>query len=314
MADIAIGINPTTAQGLFASLGGYKEFLNTLTSDLLKQEAALSARAFIIFNAPIPYGGGSGDSLPAKKQGEIAIERDIRSMIVPKDFSLAASVDKVYGDITSFQKWKSKKLKGNVGSIIMAIHADTNVDRAYQKAQNLYSGSTGLRNLGSPSAMTGPHNAQRSSYRGRITRHDGPSADIKAKPYFAEAHDIDDYIKKRQLMVGKMSAGWWTVLQRIGKIQLRGMSVNSGVKNLSAKWIKRHNTPGYVNQTNMQNNSPAKSVTIVNLMGDVLGVATESRTKEEVVKYRIKQIARRPYDSIVQSSIRQFNAGSKRPM
>jgi hypothetical protein len=313
MGDIAIGINPTTSQGLFASLGGYKEFLNTLTSDLLRQEAALSARAFIMFTAPIPYGGGSGDSLPAKKQGEIAIERDIRSMIAPKDFNLAASVDKVYGDITSFQKWKSKRLKGNVGSIIMAIHADTNVDRAYQKAQNLYSGSTGLKNLGSPSAMAGPHKSQRASYRGRITRHRGPSADIKAKPYFAEAADIEDYIKKRQMMVGKMSAGWWTVLQRIGKIQLRGMSVNSGVKNLP-NWIKRHNTPGYVNQTNMQNNSPAKSISIVNLMGDTLGVATESRTKEQVVIHRIKQIARRPYDSIVQSSIRQFNAGSKRPL
>jgi hypothetical protein len=235
-------------------------------------------------------------------------------MIAPKDFNLAASVDKVYGDITSFQKWKSKRLKGNVGSIIMAIHADTNVDRAYQKAQNLYSGSTGLRNLGSPSAMAGPHKSQRASYRGRITRHRGPSADIKAKPYFAEAADIDDYIKKRQMMVGKMSAGWWTVLQRIGKVQLRGMLVNSGIKNLSAQWIKRHNTPGYVNQTNMQNNSPAKSISIVNLMGDTLGVATESRTKEQVVIHRIKQIARRPYDSIVQSSIRQFNAGSKRPL
>jgi hypothetical protein len=313
MGDIAIGINPTTSQGLFASLGGYKEFLNTLTSDLLRQEAALSARAFIMFTAPIPYGGGSGDSLPAKKQGEIAVERDIRSMIAPKDFNLAASVDKVYGDITSFEKWKSKRLKGNVGSIIMAIHADTNTARAYQKAQNLYSGSTGLRNLASASAMAGPHNSQRASYRGRITRHRGPSADIKAKPYFAEAVDIDAYIKKRQLMVGKMSAGWWTVLQRIGKIQLRGMQVTSGVKDLLG-WIKRHNTPGFVNETNMQNNSPAKSITIVNLMGDAVGVATESRTKLNVVMARIRAIASRPYDRILRDGIRQFNAGSKRPL
>ena len=313
MADIAIGINPTRLQAMFASLRGYKDFLNTLTSDLLKQEAALSARAFMRYTPPIPSGGGFGDTLPAKKQGMIAVERDIRSMISPKDFSLAASVDKVYGDITSFQKWKSKKLKGNVGSIIMAIHADTNVDRAYQKAQNLYSGSTGLRNLGSPSAMTGPHNAQRSSYRGRITRHGGPTADVKAKPYFAEAQDIDAYIKKRQLMVGKMTAGWWTVLQRIGKVRLRGMSVNSGIKDVPT-WIKAHNTPGYVNQTNMQSNSPAKSITIVNAMGDTLGVATESRTKLNVVIARIRAIASRPYDKILQDGINQFNRGSKRPM
>jgi hypothetical protein len=114
-------------------------------------------------------------------------------------------------------------------------------------------------------------------------------------------------------MVGKMSAGWWTVLQRIGKVQLRGMARNSGIDNIP-EWLKRFNTPGYVNQTNMQNKSPAKSISIINFMGDVLGVATEAATKANVIKFRMKQIARRPYDSIIRDGIRQFNAGSKRPL
>ena len=49
-------------------------------------------------------------------------------------------------------------------------------------------------------------------------------------------------------------------------------------------------------------------------MGDVLGVATEAATKANVIKFRMKQIARRPYDSIIRDGIRQFNAGSKRPL
>lgn len=319
MADVSIGINPTTFQNLMASMNGYKGYLSQLTAELLKQEAALSARAFIKYSPPIPYGGGNGGTGKAKKQGEIAVERDIRSVIVPRDSSLAASVDSTYGSIDSFQKWKRKRLKGKVGTIIEAIHSDNNIERAYRAAKNLMGKSpAGDRLLSSQATLRRAHETQRRMYRGRITRNRGPSADVKREHYFAEAVDIDAYIKKRQDMVGRMSSGWWAVIKQIGQVRLNGGLVNSGAKDVPM-WIKKHSgTPAYVTKSNLGSlgtiGGPGNaSITIVNLIGDADGAATSAGTKAAVIRSRINAIASRPYDRELANGIRQFNSGARQP-
>lgn len=308
MGDLSIQINPRLMQRVGASMFGFKDYLQRLTRDMLKQEAALCARQFMKFSPPIPYGGGDSDTLPGKKQGNIAVERDIRSVIVPRDSNLAASVDDVYGGLDSFNKWKAKQLRGNVGSIIRDIHDDNNIPRAFQAAKNLFSKHVpGDRLLGS-SGLDRPHDKQRKMYRGRITRNRGPSQDVKKQKYFADPVALDDYIKKRQEMVGKLNSGWWTVIQRVGKVHIRGMDVAPASKGIP-QWISRHKTAGYVNTVSRDGGIRYESITIVNPIGDIMGVATDANTKTRVIIKRMNMIASRPYERILRRSISEFTAG-----
>jgi len=304
MGDIAIGINPTTSQGLFASLGGYKEFLNTLTSDLLRQEAALSARAFIMFTAPIPYGGGSGDSLPAKKQGEIAVERDIRSLVAPRSATLASAVNDLYGSRSDFEEWKAKRLTKNSGRIINAIHADTNIERAYKMAQNVFGNSnTGGRILDDISELQELHNKQRMMYRGRITRNRGPSQDIKKNPYLVEAPLIKRYVELRQQAVGLLKSAWANVIQSIGKINLNGRMVRPAGGKLN-QWITKHGNKG---MGALRSDERNKRIKIINGIGDTMGVSSEADTIRSVIRLRSINLASNPYQKEVDKSVRLWN-------
>jgi len=295
-------------QRVGASMFGFKDYLQRLTRDMLKQEAALCARQFMKYSPPIPYGGGDSDTKPGKKQGFIAVERDIRSVIVPRDSNLAASVDDVYGGLDSFNKWKAKQLRGNVGSIIRDIHDDNNIPRAFQAAKNLFSKHVaGDRLLGS-AGLDRPHKKQRQMYRGRITRNRGPSDDVKKQKYFADPVALDDYIKKKQDMVGKLNSGWWSVIQRVGTVHIRGMDVTSARKDMPV-WIKKHNIPGQVIISSRDGGIRYESITIVNPIGDIMGVATDANTKTRVIIKRMNQIASRPYEKILRRSISEFTSG-----
>lgn len=311
MADISVQINPSTMQRLGAAMFGFSDYLNRLTKDMLRQEAALCARQFMKYSPPIPSGGGDGDSLPAKKQGEIAVERDIRKVIAPRDSNLAASVDETYGSIGSFEQWKSKRLRGNVGSIIAAIHADNDIPRAYQKAKNLFSKHPTGDRLVTGGAMRAAHDAQRKLYRGRITRNRGPSPEVKKMPYFGQPTELDAYIKKRKEMVGLINAGWWSVIQRVGTVRIRGLDVRPSSKGVPT-WIKRHNVQGYVIAQNAPGTIRYDSITIINPIGDAMGVATTANTKANVIRKRMDMIASRPYEHILRRNINEFNAGKTR--
>lgn len=308
MGDISIAVNPSTMQRFGAALTGFKKHLNDLTFDLIKQEAALTARQFLKYSPPIPYKGGDGDTLPAKKQGEIATDRDIRSVIAPRDASLAASVDSVYGSINSFEKWRSRQLKGKVDYIITKIHQDNNIPRAYQKAKNLFAKKVMGDRLLSFSGFRRVHDDQRRAYKGRITRHGGPSRAIKDRPYFGEAVEIDQYVKKRQEMVGMLNAGWWSCIKSIGKVRVRGLDVTPASKGIPS-WIKRHNVNGYVIPSRAGGAVKFDKITVVNPIGDINGTGTEANVKARAIAFRMKAIAARPYDKILKRSIDDFNSG-----
>lgn len=308
MADISIAVNPRLAQKLGAALGGFTDYLNRLTNDMIKQEAALTARQFMKYSPPIPYGGGNSDTKPGERQGYIATERDIRKVIAPRDSNLAASVDSVYGSLDSFTKWKSKRLRGTAEYIIRKIHEDNNIPRAYQKAKNLFAQSPIADRLLGSSGLRTVHEIQRKKYKGRIHRNNGPVQAIKDKPYLADPLAIDAYVKERQKMVGKLNAGWWSTIQKIGKVRIRGMDVTPASKGVP-KWITKHNINGYVLNTRRSGRVRIDSINVINPIGDVNGAGTEANTKARAIAFRMKAIAARPYERILNKSINDFNSG-----
>ena len=312
MADIGIRINNAKAFRLAEKNKDFQRFLGELQHEMLKQEAALGARAFIKFSPPIPYGGGPGDKAPAYKQGEIAVERDIRSIVAPRSATLASSVNDLYGSRSDFEEWKAKRLTKNSGSIIEAIHKDTNLERAYKMAQNLFGKSTGGRILGDISEIADLHKKERMLYRGRITRNRGPSSDIKRKPYFAEPRTINKYITNIKKHVGYLQSGWLRVINKIGTVKLRGQYLSSGTKGVSSRLYKLTGDGNFRMTTGSRGfvfNVNA-TATISNPVGNINNVADEARVREEVIKYRLNQLASRPYNRFLSNAISRYNSGA----
>jgi hypothetical protein len=310
MNQVKIVLNVDSQKKILGDLDEYQKHVNKLTKELLRQEACLVARAAMKFGPPMPVGAPSkGDTAKAGKQGEMAVKRDISSIVRDKKNSLSASVNVANGSYAEFLEWQNAPIKGHLGNIMMRIHQDSNSERAFQAAKNLMSGSIDRPLLNSPGEIRNPHKLQLAQYRGRITRNRGPSQDIKRSPYYASGGDIKTYIKSRQKMVGKLKAGWYAIQKKIGKVSIRGLDVIAGQKGLP-KYITRHTLSGLGAVTESGSGVNFK-IRIDNKIGDAQGAATEARTMDKVLKYRSDQIKSRPPQKLIDRMCRNWNATQK---
>ena len=315
--DISIQVVPTSLQRVASMLGNTRSYLDKFTRDMLYQEAALAARAFMKFTPPIPKGGGMGDTPKAKKQGEAAVAGDIASIMMDKAKSTLNTFAELEDDYQTFLEWKAKPMRQtrrNSSRITALIHDDSNVERAYAKMKNLR-GANGekfrgmARKLQSEADMRSAHDAVRRHHKGRIRRNGGPNIELQTRPFVAEQKLIDSYTKLRQREVGKLSSGWWTLIQMVPKIRIRGIDAYAGRKGVPA-WIKRHKAPGLLlDNTGKGAISVNSSVTIVNGIGDIMGVAREANTKAKVIEYRKAAQAKRPWQRVLDQAILAANKG-----
>lgn len=313
--DLGISVIPSSAQKVAAGLAGMSGYLHKFTRDMLYQEAALAARAFIKFSPPIPAGGGMGDSKGAKKQGEKAIAKDVASFVMDKTKSTLNTLAELTDDYQTFVNWRNNKSAPKLKrSVLGKIFADTNVDRAYQKMVNIR-GSSGEKYrrmapiLNNKQDIRRVHDELRKDYKGRIVRNGGPGMSVEMRPFVADKKTIDQYIKDRFLSVGRLSSGWYSVIKKIPMIRIRGIEARSGEKGLP-EWIKRHQAPGMFIDRVGAVASPTSSITIVNAIGDIFGVARDAETKTNVIRYRKRNLAKRPYQRVLDQAILSANKGS----
>lgn len=319
--DISIAMAPTSLQRVAASIGGVRSYLERFTRDVLYQESALAARAFMKFTPPIPKGGGMGDTTAAKKQGEIAVERDIRSFVreTPSGIQNLGAIVKM-GEAMGYQAfldWKTAGAKLIKNPILRKIHADQDVNRAWQKFKNLTNkAARPSGEMGRPIKTVGElgqiHSKLKTQYQGRITQKGGPGAVLKRYPYLLKESRISQYVKDRKTHVGTMSHYWWTVLLKVPMIRIRGIDAYSGRKGVPA-WIKRtpfvNRAPGEFIDNTGRRVTGASSVTIRNNIGDIFGVAREAKTKEKVTQYRLAAQAKRPWQNVLNAAIMKATRG-----
>ncbi len=315
MADLVVSVIPSSAQRVAAMLGGMGSYLERFTRDMLLSEAANAANAFIRFTPPIPKGGGDGRSPAAKKQGEIAVERDIRSWLMPSDKSLDAAVQSAVTPYESFLKWKAGPAPRGSGRIAHLIHADQDIARAWRQAKNIAGGSKKFGRGGYPledaAEIKQIHETYRQRYRGRITRNGGPPMLVQAKPFSADPKLINDYIKQRQLAVGTLSNYWWTIIMKVPPILIRGAERRAGQTGVPA-WVKRHSKGQglFIDQIGTRA-SITSSVTIVSPIGDIFGVAKDAKTKQNVIKFRKVANQIKPWQRILDQALLVTNRGGK---
>ena len=314
--DLSIAVVPSSAQKLAANLGGVRTYLHSFTRDILYQEAALAARAFMKFTPPIPSGGGMGDSKQARKQGEKAVAKDVASFMMDKSKSTLNTLAELTDDYQTFVAWRSRKdaLKMS-NKVLQKIHADTDVDRAYKKMVNLRGSNGEKYRRMAPLLKTKPeikrvHDELRRDYKGRIVRNGGPGMSVQIRPFVAEKKLIDQYVKDRQQAVGKLSSGWWDVIKKIPTIRIRGIDANSGRKDVP-EWIKRHQAPSMFIDRVGPVATVNSSVTIINAIGDIFGVAKDADTKANVIRYRQRNISKRPYQRVLDQAILTATRGGK---
>lgn len=295
----------------------FAKHLHGLRGDLLKQEAALTALEFINRTSPIKPEEGvenAGLSQGAKKAGEHAVERDIRSLFKPTDSMLAGAVDTAYGSIEAFQKWKNRPLPKGSNDIIRGIWADQDIEGAYKFAQKFMGKRDISRGLDDISSLRTVHERERnlSRRRGRITSRaaGGPSPNIKGppyRPYFANANVIEKYIKLRQQMVGKAKSGWWMVISKLGTINING-KVQRPTGSKVPQWVRRNakGTHGFVSRQ-----ADNKKISITNLWGNVNNIAKENQDiVAEVINARNVRNGNNPYmQRAINTAVSMWNKG-----
>jgi hypothetical protein len=143
----------------------------------------------------------------------------------------------------------------------------------------------GNKVLGMATDLKGIHDQAKGAVGGRwpkFSRYIGPQ-------YFAKSSDaLNAYIAERQFKVGRVKAGWAAVMQQVPKpVTKKGVERNFGT--YDAPWVDANKrsaqgvfsasrSPGFV------------SITVMNLIGNINNVASESGTENIVYRNRVKQM------------------------
>lgn len=295
--DIQIKVNRTLAETLVRSFNDFGAYVAQLTEDLVKEEGALTCREAINYSPPLDgLSGGKGDKKIAERWGNWAVANDVLMVVTEDSKSAAAAVNSRSGAFDKYVAWRNGKPPKSSG-VMFQLWKDPNVERSFARAKVLLRKFNGSRNhqvLNEPS-LEARHNRIRKLYRGRIRKNTGGAQLMGAsEPYaFAPAKVIKDYIKKRQLRVGWMKAGWVTAINRIGKPKINGMEKGFGLRKLPT-WVTRHNANhGSVGLNKYQTNSNNILLTVRNDLGNIFGVGYLAGTKRYVMGVRAGKLQRR---------------------
>jgi len=281
-------INRHLLEGLQRSFADFKKETRQIVEDVLKEESALTAREAMVYTPPMDgAGGGKGDTKTAEKWGNMAVEKDILSVVSYENKALSAAVGPS-GNSRKFSDWKSGKRPKKPG-IIQKIFDDSNFTRAYDKAKQLLEKNTKLMVYTTQAQIRQEHNAKRQQYRGRIRKNGGG----KGIPALANPKQLQSYIKLRQQRVGYMKAGWLDAIRKIGPATINGMPKNFGLKDLPS-FISRHpNGHGKVGINIMQGTGGRSYIIIKNDIGNIFKVADQARTYFKVIQARTGKMSKR---------------------
>jgi hypothetical protein len=312
VSDLSIQVIPDSAQRVSAMMGGMTSYLRNFTRDMLFQEAALCANAFIKFTPPFPKGGGFSTSPKARKQGESSVDADIRAFVAPKTASMLAVAADPSADFSAFIEWRSKPLTGKFGPLTAKIHADQDAERAYRKAKNLAGKFPYTeRVLDDTAKLKEVHDYMRRRYRGRIRHNNGPPQQVRSRPFLLEPDRITSYVKERQKRVGVLNSGWWNVILKVPAVRIRGADRLAGRQGIP-EWVKRHaNSLGTFTNGVGAVASTSSFVVIANAIGDINGIAADARTRAKVLQFRQTAHRLRPMQKLIDQACLTANRGQR---
>jgi hypothetical protein len=301
------------------------EFANTVNVDrkiIANEQMRLMLRDAMIFTPPMLKGGGQGLSPKAETAGRGKLEKDVKRIFIPMDQSVRSKgvfLRQIINAVKSSgspQRQSRTNLEGQVGfreksqsgnsfinfaylqltekninglgPVMRKIMQDTDVGRAFAKAQNYLNKATAD---GSYRPILGPTNDFRGihdSYKAKVGGRWPKNAPVGGPQYMVgTALQLQAYIAERQIKVGRVKAGWASAMRMIPPLMTsKGNARNVGVYN--APWVDRNRSPdGFFSMTET---GSTVSMTATNLIGNINNVATDAGMVNLVYGNRVKQI------------------------
>jgi len=271
--------------------------------DAVLEQAMLACQDAANFTPPLAKGGGRGLSASAHKAGMKAVAGDISKIFVAANDSSARGVagnlvNQIAfavktGDFGTFTRLTDGgKLSGMLGqrSILSKIAADADKQRAFAKAKNFLNKANPVKSeygtQGFVRDLRPIHNQVKGKFGGRISR--GQKA-VSAKLLVQDKNELQEYIERRQQMVGAIKSGWARALLSLPRPKdNNGQQGEPGAELRKASWITLHTSVVGNNKTTFTDKVAEVSVT--NMLGNINNIADKADTLGLVYGNRVKQI------------------------
>jgi len=299
MVSVSVKIDPKTFEEFQQACEEFAKGLNTGTHDVAIAQAHHICMDAMTFTPPLAKGGGQGLKKPAQTAGNMAVKLDVKSIAISADNRSAAfmmyrklgeaSHNRDQGYFDRVLQNSKKILQTTTNPIMRKIAMDPDHARAFKKAQNLFARavpqttSDGLYDKFWDN-IEPQHKKALIRYNGRKIREKQKTGWLN-KYITTDQSVIDREVKRSQLFVGALKAGWFKAKQRIPKMLTRIVKKPGGDIPV---WVSRHGQPNGV--TKYSYNDRTLSLSIINLIGDNNGVATEARTKATVYGLRVQNM------------------------
>jgi hypothetical protein len=326
------GIVPRSRDEFMAAIKAFSQGTGDGMRDVFLEQGALCCRDSMIFTPPIVKAGGDGMSKEAKFAGELAIQKDVKSVMVgERSGSTRARRGRLFRKLgsASFTNnpakfWKlasdnSELFAGN-GLWSRMFGNGFGTDKGFNKLKN-YFGKIGREEASnifnrpiveSREQVRQIHETARKRFGGRIVKNGGPGIDFWQRAVVKDGV-LEAYIKERIKMVGRIKAGWVDTLNKLPKpTNLSGPASrkNSGRSQIPL-WIKRHaKSDGYVQMSMRQADQLIIDITLGNRIGDTDFIATDADTKNLVYGNRVKQMPAM-LENMLQAQKEKFNRGKR---
>jgi hypothetical protein len=305
-------IVPRSRDEFVAAMEQFRNGTNESLVDIFLEQGALCCRDSMIFTPPIVKAGGDGMSKEAKFAGEMAIQLDVKSVMVGER---SGSVRAQRGRL--FKKLGSASFNNNPSKFWKLASANSDLfagnglwtrmfgngfgsEKGFKKLKN-YFGKIGQQEasdifnkptIESTEQVRQIHETARKRFGGRIVKNGGPGIEFWQRAVVKD-EVLEAYINQRIKMVGRIKAGWVDTLNKLPKpkFKMGGRSRANAGRSQIPLWIKRHaKSDGYVQMTRREVSELVFELTLGNRIGDLDFVATDADTKNLVYGNRVKQM------------------------
>jgi hypothetical protein len=298
-----VSIEPKSLAQFVEACRQFAEATGISMRDAVLEQAMLACQDAARFTPPLALGGGNGLSPAAKKAGLNAVAGDISKIFVAANDSSARGVAGNLvnqmafavksGDFGTFSRLTDGgRLSGMLGqrSVLSKIANDTDKQRAFAKAKNFLNRANPIKSeygtQGFVRDLRPIHNQVKGKFGGRIKKGRRP---VVAKLLVQDKAEIQEYVLRRQQMVGAIKSGWAKALASLPRPdKMNGQKGEPGAELRKATWVTMHsNVPG----TNMSTfTDKVAEVSVTNTLGNINGIADEAGVLGLVYGNRVKQM------------------------
>lgn len=278
-------LNPASRDKFLKALVQYSIDTHETMEYVVLKQAALICRDAINYTPPFVAGGGGGMTKQAELVGNRAIARDVNTIFTASNDKSKATVGILLNRLSYAAKTRDKgtflNIKNNSSlkgislsnKIAQKIIMDPDDNRAFTKASNYFASSTATQSeygAGYVTAMDEIHSRVVTRSRRGKTRVSRMQGNYLGKFLVEKKTQISEFIKRKQLDVGRLKSAWWNIMISLPMPKKNGVDKTFGRKGVSG-YVKRFNGNDYYSFSSVKKQV---NLTIGNMIGNNDDVAS----------------------------------------